>query len=238
VFPIDEDGRLRPASSVVQVHGHGVNRERQEGPHAHSINLDPASRFAFVCDLGLDKVFSYRFDSAAGKLTPNDPPAVDLPPGSGPRHMAFHPSARFAYVINEMASTITAFWYDAETGVLSRAQTLSTLPAGFKGTNTCAEVAVHPNGKFVYGSNRGHDSIAIFSVDPVTGRLTAAGHEPTQGKTPRGFGIDPTGAYLLAANQDSNTVVVFRIDASTGKLTPTGQTVIVHQPCCVVFVPQ
>ncbi len=233
VLPIDETGRLKPASSVIAHHGKGPNRERQEGPHAHSINVDPANRFAFAADLGADRIFIYRFDPAAGKLTPNDPPAVVIAPGSGPRHFAFHPTGRFAYVINELASTITAFWYDAESGSLSTVQTISTLPKGFKGENTTAEIVVHPSGKFVYGSNRGHDSIAIFSVDAASGHLTAIGHEPTQGRTPRNFSIDPTGTYLLAANLDSNSVTVFRLDPATGRLKATGQKVPVHKPSCI-----
>ncbi len=233
VLPIDETGRLKPASSVIAHHGKGPNRERQEGPHAHSINVDPANRFAFAADLGADRIFIYRFDPAAGKLTPNDPPAVVIAPGSGPRHFAFHPTGRFAYVINELASTITAFWYDAENGSLSTVQTISTLPKGFKGENTTAEIVVHPSGKFVYGSNRGHDSIAIFSVDAASGRLTAIAHEPTQGRTPRNFSIDPTGTYLLAANLDSNSVTVFRLDPATGRLKATGQKLQIHKPSCM-----
>jgi 6-phosphogluconolactonase len=236
VLPIDEQGRLKPASAAIAHHGKSVNVERQEGPHAHSINLDAANQFAFAADLGLDKVLVYRFDARAGTLRPNEPPAAIVAPGSGPRHFAFHPSGRFAYVINELGSTITVFWYDAETGALSTVQTISTVPRDFKGTNYPAEVVVHPSGKFVYGSNRGHDSIAIFSVDAATGRLTAQGHEPTQGKNPRNFAVDPTGNYLLAANQDSDTVVVFRLDPATGKLKPMGQTLKIHKPVCIKYV--
>jgi 6-phosphogluconolactonase len=236
VLPIDEQGRLKPASSAIAHHGKSVNPERQQEPHAHSINLDAGNQFAFAADLGLDKILVYRFDPAAGTLTPNAPPAATVAPGSGPRHFAFHPSGRFAYVINELGSTITVFWYDAETGVLSTIQTISTVPRDFKGTNYPAEVVVHPSGKFVYGSNRGHDSIAIFSVDAATGRLTPQGHEPTQGKNPRNFAVDPTGNFLLAANQDSDTVVVFRLDPATGRLKPTGQTLKIHKPVCIKYV--
>lgn len=235
VLPIDKTGRLQPASSVVAHHGRGPNPQRQEAAHAHSINLDPANRFAFVADLGLDKVFVYRFDKEAGSLTPNDPPTVAVAPGAGPRHFAFHPSGRFAYVVNELASTVTAFWYDAENGTLSTIQTISTLPSTYKEANTAAEIVVHPSGKFAYASNRGHDSIAIFTVDAATGRLVAAGHESTRGKTPRNFAVDPTGTYLLAANQDSDTIVVFRLDPATGRLKATGQTLKVHKPVCVRF---
>jgi 6-phosphogluconolactonase len=233
VLPLDETGRLKPASSVIAHRGKGPNPQRQEGPHAHSINVDPANRFAFAADLGADRIFIYHLDPAGGKLTPNDPPAAVIAPGSGPRHFAFHPTGRFAYVINELASTITAFWYDAENGSLSTVQTISTLPKDFKGENTTAEIVVHPSGKYVYGSNRGHDSIAMFSVDAATGRLTAMGHEPTQGHTPRNFSIDPTGTYLLAANLDSNTVTVFHLDPSTGRLKATGQKLQIHKPSCM-----
>jgi 6-phosphogluconolactonase len=233
VLPILESGSLRAASSSVAHHGRGPNAERQEKAHAHSINVDPANRFAFVCDLGCDKVFVYRFDPTTGSLKAAS--AATLPPGSGPRHFAFHPSGRFAYSANELGSTVTTFWYDAENGTLSPVQTLSTLPASFKdaNTNTVSEVVVHPSGKYVYAANRGHDSIAIFTVDAATGRLTAAGHESTQGKTPRNFNIDPSGTFLLAANQDSDSVVVFRLDPATGKLRATGQKLALRKPVCI-----
>jgi 6-phosphogluconolactonase len=236
-LPIQADGRLREASSFIQHKGSSVNPKRQEGPHAHSINLDTANRFACAADLGLDQVLVYQFDATKGTLTPHTPPFAAVAPGAGPRHFAFHPSGRYAYVINEMNSTVTAFTYDAQQGTLKELHTLSTLPAGFKGNNSTAEVQVHPSGKFLYGSNRGHDSIAIFTIDQDTGRLTAAGHELTQGRTPRNFGIDPTGSYLLAANQATDTIVVFRIDPQTGNLKATGQTVSMPTPVCVKFVP-
>lgn len=235
-LPIGEDGQLGDATSFIQHEGSSVNPQRQKGPHAHSINLDPANRFAFAPDLGLDKIMSYRFDAAKHLLTPNDPPAAAVAPGSGPRHFDFHPNGRFAYAINELASTITALEYDAERGTFQTLQTVSALPDGFEGKSFTADVHVHPSGKFVYGSNRGHDSIAIFAVDTSTGKLSAIGHQSTQGKTPRNFGIDPTGAYLLAANQDTDNVVVFRIDAATGKLSPTGQSIRVRMPVCVKFL--
>ena len=237
-LPIDADGRLRPSSSFIQHQGSGADPSRQQGPHAHSINLDAAGRFAVVADLGLDKVFVYRFDDVKGTLAANDPPFARVAPVSGPRHFAFHPSGRFAYVINEMANTVTAFAYDAAAGSLTLFQTISTLPEGFRGTSHTAEVQVHPSGKFLYGSNRGHDSIAIFSVDPGTGKLALVGIEPTQGKNPRNFAIDPGGAYLLAENGDSGTIVVFRIDSRTGALGPTGQSVRVPKPVCIKMVPK
>ncbi|HEY8506629.1 MAG TPA: lactonase family protein, partial [Gemmataceae bacterium] len=217
-LPVRDSGEVGEATAFVQHEGSSVNKRRQEGPHAHSINLDAAGRFAFVADLGLDKVLIYRFDPAKGTLTPNDPPSAQVEPGSGPRHFAFHPSGKFAYLINELTSTVTAFTYDAQSGALKPVQTISTLPEDFKGSNTTAEVQVHPSGKFVYGSNRGHDSIAMFAVDEKTGRLTFLGCEPTRGKTPRNFGIDPSGRILLAANQDSGNVVAFKIDAESGRL--------------------
>jgi len=238
-LPIKKDGSLSEASAFIQHSGSSVNPKRQAGPHAHAINLDAANRFVFVPDLGLDKVMIYRFDSAKGALIPNEPAFGVVPPGSGPRHIAFHPNSRFAYVINEMLCTMTTFSYDARRGELKELQTLSTLPAGESvqpGYST-AEVLAHPSGKFIYGSNRGHDTIAIFAVDQETGKLTPVGHESTQGKAPRCFGIDPTGAYLLAANQGTDNVVVFRIDQKSGKLTPTGQSIEVGAPVCVQFMP-
>ena len=234
---IREDGRLGAHTAAIQHQGSSVNPNRQQGPHGHSINLDAANRFAFAADLGLDKVLVYRFDPVKGSLTPNDPPAASVAPGAGPRHFAFHPNGRFAYVINEILSTVTAFRYDAERGILTEIQTVATLPADFKGTSSTAEVQVHPSGKFLYGSNRGHDSLAIFTIDADTGRLTPAGHQPTGGKTPRNFGIDPTGNWVLAANQSSNNIAVFRVDLQTGALKPTGTALEVPVPVCVKMMP-
>ncbi|MBM3803359.1 MAG: lactonase family protein [Acidimicrobiia bacterium] len=235
-FPIASDGRLGDRSGFVQHSGSSVNPQRQKAPHAHSINMDPANQFAVAADLGLDKVLVYRFDKAKGTLTPNEPPAASVKPGSGPRHFAFHPQDRSAYVINELANTVTAFRYEASKGVLSEIQTISTLPSGFAGTSHTAEVQVHPSGKFLYGSNRGHDSIAVFAIE-ASGRLRYVENVATGGSTPRNFGISPDGRYLLAANQQSNNVVVFRIDANSGRLTPTGSTLEVPTPVCVKFLP-
>jgi 6-phosphogluconolactonase len=237
VIPLADDGTLRKPTATVQHEGSSVNPDRQTAPHAHSINVSPDNRFAFVADLGLDKVLVYKLEAATGTLTPNDPPSVQLAPGAGPRHFAFHPSGEFAYVINELTSTVTALAYDAEHGVLKELQTLTTLPADFTGNNTTAEVQVHPTGKFLYGSNRGHDSIAMFAIDPATGKLTALGQHPSGGKTPRNFGIDPTGAFLLAAHQDSNSVVVHRIDSATGRLSATDHQVEIPTPVCIKFAP-
>jgi 6-phosphogluconolactonase len=236
VLPIGEDGRLKEPSCFIQHAGSSVNPRRQQGPHAHSINVDPGNRFAMVADLGLDKVLVYRFDARRGQLEPNDPPSVALKPGAGPRHFSFHPDGHHAYVINELHSTITALGYDAQRGKLTAIQTVSTLPAGFEGNNSTAEVQVHPSGRFVYGSNRGHDSIAIFAVDAPTGKLTPVGHELTQGETPRNFALDPTGTWLLAENQRTGTVVVFRIDQQTGKLSATGQVLEIPSPVCIKFL--
>ena len=236
VLPVNENGLLGNPTTVIHHQGSGPDKQRQETPHAHSIMLDKAQQFALVNDLGLDRVMVYRFDPKAGKLTPNDPPSASVAAGSGPRHLAFSPDGKFAYVNNEMALTVTTFAFDAERGVLRELQTLPTVPEGTgRAGNSTAEIRVHPSGKFVYVSNRGPDSIAIFRADPKTGMLTAAGFEPTQGKTPRSFSIAPGGRYLLAANQNSDSVVVFRIDEESGKLTPTGTTVNVPSPVCVEF---
>lgn len=235
VLPIDSTGKLSAASASIQHTGSGIDKSRQEKPHAHSINIDAKNRFAFAADLGLDKVLIYRFDADKGTLVANDPPAGVVAPGSGPRHFAFHPSGRFAFVNNEMTSSVTAFKYDAEKGSLTEIHTLSTLPNEVKGNST-AETVVHPSGKFVYVSNRGHDSIAIFTFDEASGKLTAAGHCLTGGKTPRNFNIDPTGQFLLAANQGTNDVFSFRIDSATGQLTATGSKIEVGSPVCVRFL--
>lgn len=236
-LPIQADGALAEPGTVIQHQGSSVNPARQAGPHAHFITTDPANRFALACDLGLDQVLVYRLDPAKAALVANDPPFVAVKPGSGPRHLAFHPSGRFVFLINEMGSTLTVFAYDAKRGVLKEGQTISTLPQEFTGKSSGAEVQVHPSGKFVYGSNRGHDSIAVFGFDPKRGQLTCLQHQSTEGKTPRHFAFDPTGKWLLAENQESDSVVVFRVDAKTGSLNPTGQTISVGAPVCAVFVP-
>jgi 6-phosphogluconolactonase len=238
VLPIGPDGMLKPASAFVQHVAPGTPAEAPIVPRAHSIYVDAANRFAYVPDLGLDQVRIYRFGSEAGSLEPADPPFAPLPAGAGPRHFAFHPNGRFAYVINEKNMTVTAFSHDAARGGLTQVQTVSTLPPGkaVEAGFSTAEVQVHPSGRFLYGSNRGHNSIALFTIDEGSGRLAFVDTTPTEGNTPRGFGIDPTGAYLLAANQRSDTVVVFRIDRASGRLAPTGHTVAVGSPVCVTFV--
>ena len=210
-------------SAFIQDHGSSVNPGRQEGPHAHILITDAGDKFAFGCDLGLDKVMIFKFDPAEGTLVAADPAFAPVKAGAGARHIAFHPNGRWAYVITEMASTITAFSYDGANGKLAEFQTESTLPKDYAGRSTCAEVAVHPSGNCVYGSNRGDDSIAVFSCDPVTGRLSFVERDPTGGKTPRQFEIDPTGAYMLVGNQDSGAVVVFRIDQATWPFAAHGK---------------
>jgi 6-phosphogluconolactonase len=236
VLPIGEDGKLGDVCSSAQHSGNSVNKARQSEPHAHSINLDKDNRHVFVADLGLDRVMIYRYQRDKGGLTSNDPQSATVTPGSGPRHFAFHPDGKHAYVINEMANTITVFDYDAETGSLTSKQTVTTLPVTFRGESSTAEILVHPSGKWVYGSNRGHNSIAVFRVDPKTGKLVPTGFQNTGIKTPRNFNIDPSGKFLVVANQDGDSLVVFAIDPMTGALRPTPHKVTVPSPVCVKFV--
>ena len=235
MLPVLEGGGLGEATGFVQHEGGSV-LERQAGPHAHSINLDPGNRYAFVADLGLDKVMIYRLDLDRGKLIPGDEPWAEVQAGAGPRHFDFHPNGRYAYLINEIGNTMTAFAYDEARGALREVQTASTLPEAFSGTSYTADVHVAPSGKFVYGSNRGHDSIAIFGIDEGTGRMTPLGCEPTQGQSPRNFGIDPTGTFLLAANQETGNVVTFRMDQGTGALVPTGHVTEIPAPVCLEMI--
>jgi len=238
VLPIEPDGRLRAPSTSVQHHGSSVNHQRQEGPHAHFVTWDPDHKFTFVCDLGLDKVLSYRLSPSLSTLTPGDPPFFSLKSGSGPRHLAFSRNGRFTYVLNEISSTLISCSYDGAKGELKEIESVSTLPEGFHGANTCAEIQVDGSGRFLYTSNRGHDSIAVFALDPGTGKATLKQHQATQGKTPRHFSLDPSGRWLLAENQDSDNVVVFAVDSQTGQLSPTGDSQSVGAPVCVVFLPK
>jgi 6-phosphogluconolactonase len=235
VLPIESGGQLGPPVAFVQHEGSSVH-PRQKGPHAHCINLAANNGFAYSADLGLDKVMIYEFDPQSGSLRPNAKQGfAPVEPGSGPRHFAFHPTRPFAYVINELNSTITAFHSDSQLGKLEVLHKVATLPSDFTGKSTTAEIAVSPDGRFVYGSNRGHDSIVVFSVDNASGRLTYVSHHASGGKTPRSFAIDPTGNFLLAANQQSHNVVVFRIDEETGQLEPTDHVIQVPFPVCVAF---
>jgi 6-phosphogluconolactonase len=236
VFPVQADGTFGKETTFIQDTGKGINAARQEGPHAHCMVLDTANRFAFACDLGTDKVMVYRYDSSHGTLLPNEPAFARMKDGAGPRHLAFSPGEHHAYVLNELDSTITTFAYDRRRGSLSELQNISMLPDGFKGGNTAAEVEVHPSGKFLFASNRGNDSIAVFAIDRGTGKLTCVQDCPTQGKTPRHFAIDPTGHRLVVANQDSDNLVVFAIDPETGRLTKSGQPLEIPSPVCVAFV--
>jgi 6-phosphogluconolactonase len=234
MFPILADGRLDPASDIVQHHGSGMNQRRQERAHAHCIVVDPTSRFLFVADLGIDKVMVYKMDLEHGKMIHTGEAGATQ--GAGPRHLTFHPNGEYAYLIHELNGTMTAFAYHAENGMLEALQTLSTLPEDYHGYNMCADVHVAPSGRYLYGSNRGHDSIVIYAIDEHSGRMALVGHESTRGKTPRNFAIDPGGQYLLAANQDTNDIVTFKIDADSGKLSEIGQVTQVAAPVCIKFV--
>ena len=237
VLPIQGDGRLGQATDLVQHQGSSIIPERQKGPHPHSVQVDPANRYVIVPDLGVDKVFVYRLDLTEGKLIPNEPPSVQAIPGSGPRHFDFHPSGRYAYLVTEIDSTIITFEYDPSEGTLEKLQTVSALPQGFDDRSHCADLHVSPSGNFIYGSNRGHDSIVIFAIDQETGRLTYVDHEPTQGRVPRNFIIDPTGTWLLASNQESDTILTFKIDQVTGKLEPSGHVAEAPMPACLKLTP-
>jgi len=234
-IPVNADGSLGEAASFVQHSGSSVNKQRQSGPHAHETVLSPDGKILFVPDLGMDKIMAYRWD-AKGQLTPNDPPFTQIAPGSGPRHMAFNPSGRFAYVMTEMTASVIAFAYDSKNGAMTEMQTYPATPVDFAGVKSGAEVAVHPNGKFLYASNRNHNSIAIFTID-AKGALTSGGNVSVQGRTPRHFVIDPSGNFLIVENQDSGNIVIFKIDPATGGLTPTGDTLEISQPVSLVFAP-
>ncbi len=237
-LPIKADGSVGDHTGFVQHEGKSVTK-RQSQPNAHSVNVSPDNRFAFVADLGLDKILIYKLDAAKGTLVPNDPPFTAVAPGSGPRHFAFHPNGKFAYVINEINLTMTAFTYDAAKGALTELQTVSTLPAadgpGPKPGWSTAEVVAHPSGKFLYGSNRGHDTIAVFTV-AANGKLTLVQNAAAEVKTPRNFNLDPTGQWLFTAGQSSDSLALFKVDQATGQLTATGTKLEVGQPVCVKFL--
>ena len=236
VLPIKKDGSVGALVSQIKHKGSSVT-PRQKAPHAHSIHLGPNNKFAFAPDLGIDKVLVFSFDEKTGAIAETKFDGAKLEPGSGPRHFGFHPDGKFAYVINELKQTVTAFRYNAKRGRLRTLQTLSSVPHPVKGNST-AEVLVHPTGQFLYGSNRGHNSIAMFRINEKNGKLTALGHESTRGSTPRNFGIDPTGQFLLAANQQSDNVAVFRINQDTGKLKFTGNEIKLSKPVCVRMILQ
>jgi len=234
VFPVDKDGSVGEAAEFVQHSGAGVNKERQEGPHAHWIETSADNRFALVADLGLDELLVYRFDPGSGKLAANEPPYGKVNAGSGPRHAAFSKDGRFIYLLSEIKGTVDVFRYDA--GKLSGVQTIESLPKNFSGSNDAAELVMHPSGKFLYASNRGEDAIVVFRVDQHKGTLQVMDRTSTQGKTPRSFAIDPTGKLLLASNQGSDDIVVFRIDQKNGKLSATGRKLDAPSPVCLIFV--
>ena len=237
ILPVGEGGRLGEAVSFQQHHGSGVNHERQTGPHAHEVVFSPDNRFLLVPDLGLDQILVYRFDAAKGAIAPNDPPFGVVAPGSGPRHLVFHPNGKIVYVLNEMTSTVTAFRYDAAKGALQDFQTLSALPAHFTQPTNAAEIVINAAGTALYTSNRGHDSIAMFAIEPERFRLVEPELTPTLGKTPRHIALDPDGRFLLVSNQDSDNIAVFRVHSRSAELTPTRYLPVEQpRPVCLVFV--
>lgn len=233
-YSLGASGELLASVSNIQHVGKSVDPARQEGPHAHCILIDPSDKYVCAVDLGLDQVVIYSLDRTAGALTNTGKP-FKATPGFGPRHLAFHPNGKHAFVIHEMASQLSSCSWDASSGTMTEIQHLSTLPSDFSGSTSTAEVLVHPNGKFVYGSNRGHDSISVFSFDEASGKLALIGHTATKGQTPRNFRIDPTGSYLLAQNQGSDSIYSFRIDAAKGSLEQVGEPITVGSPCCIKF---
>jgi len=236
VLPINADGSLAALSDLATLPGMpGPHRIQQPSSYPHHCPFDPTGKFIVVPDKGLDKVFVFRLDAAAGKLTPNDPPWVTTRAGAGPRHVDFHRTRPYAYVLNELDSSMTTYQFDSGRGELKPIQIIPTIPDTYTGNNTAAEIAVARSGRFVYASNRGHNSIVIFGIDAASGRLKPVGWEPTQGLTPRYFGLDPAGANLYAANQESDTVVAFRVNERTGGLTPTGETLDTRTPCTIAF---
>lgn len=237
-YQIREDGGLSEAASHHQHTGSSVNERRQKEPHAHSVNLSPDNRFALVCDLGTDKVNVYAIDPASARMTPHEPAYAKVPAGGGPRHLAFHPNGKFVFVNNELTMTETVFAWDAEKGVLTEIETVSTLPEADRGKEgfSTAETVVHPNGRFVYVSNRTHDTLAVFACDPATGKLTLIQNAPAEGQIPRNFSLDPSGKWMIVAHQNSNTAAIFQVDAETGKITFTGDKVDVGGAVCVRFL--
>ena len=235
VLPIQRGGSLGAAVDVKQHEGSGP-REQQKGPHAHCIKLDHVNRHAFAADLGIDKLMIYRFNASNGKLEPAQQASAFLHAGAGPRHLAFHPNGKYLYVINELDSSLTTFKYNAAQGTLTAFESVSTLPRDFTGQSYCADIHVAKSGRFLYGSNRGHDSIVVFAIDPRSGRLSLVEHVSTEGKWPRNFTIDPSGTFLLVANQHTDNVVTFRIDQQAGRLTPTGQVTEIPVPVCLQFL--
>lgn len=237
VVPVASDGKLGEMTDFVQHSGKGADPQRQEGPHAHCVTFSPDGKLAFACDLGIDKILAYKFDPDKGKLTPHTPAFTPVKPGSGPRHMVFRPDGKFAYVNHELTSTVAAYSYDAAAGTLKELQTVSTLPGWYDGPNTGAELGVHPSGKWLYASNRGNNTVVLFTIDPADGTLTYVEEQNTGGKTPRHFGIEPSARHLTIANQDSDTLLACRIDSGNGRLKPSGVFASCPSPVCAKFLP-
>ena len=235
-FAIGSDGKLGERTGYHQHSGSSADASRQTGPHAHSVNFDKQNRHVIVADLGLDQVKVYKFNASTGAMVPNEPAFAKVKPGSGPRHFSFHPSGKYAYVINEMACTVTAFRWNAKAGTLTEIETVTTLPVPVQRGFSTAEVVAHPNGRFLYGSNRGHNTLAVFQVDAASGKLKTVEHKSTQGEIPRNFAIDPTGQFLIAANQNSNTIVLFRINQTSGALEQIGSPIAAPSPVCVRYL--
>lgn len=235
-LPIKSDGSLGEHASFFQHKGSSVNPQRQKEPHAHCIAVSPDNKYAFAADLGTDEIVCYKLDPATATLTPNKPSSAKAPPGAGPRHLTFHPNGKRAYVINELLNSVSAFDYDADSGTLAEKQTISTLPDDFKGTSYCADVKITPDGRFLYGTNRGHDSVAAYRIGE-DGRLSLVAIEPSRGKGPQNLAITPDGAWLLCANMPGDNVVVFRIDSKTGRLKASGEPVRQTSPSCIMLLP-
>jgi 6-phosphogluconolactonase len=235
VFPVNRDGSICAASCVIEHKGSGPNKERQEKAHAHYVSLTPDEKYLCAVDLGIDKIMVYNFDSTTGRLQPSGHSEVNIRPGSGPRHMVFHQSGRFAYLINELSSDIVAFEYSPEEGTFNEIQYISTLPSEYTGINYCSAIHISPDGRYLYGSNRVHDSIAIFNIDNNNGKLELIATVPTKGSYPRDFQIDPSGKFFYAANQNSDSIVVFRILLESGIIEPTGKVINVPSPVCIKF---
>ena len=235
MFPIYSSGSLGDASQTIRLEGSSTNKDRQESSHPHSVNISPNNKFAYVPDLGTDKIMIYNLDLENGKMLPAQQPFMKVQNGAGPRHFAFHPNGKQAYVVNELDATVNAFDYNSATGQLAEIQSITTVPDDFKAFNACADIHVHPSGKFLYASNRGHNSIVIYSIDAATGQLTFVGHEPTKGDFPRNFILDPSGHFLLVANQNTNGIFLFKIDQKTGELEVVDKTKV-PTPVCLKFL--
>ena len=236
-FPVNKDGTVGQAASIIQHHGSSIDPSFQDRPHAHSSIFSPNNRFVIAADVGTDEVYTYRANPITAKIEPHDPSATKVKPGSGPRHLVFHPSGQFCYVINEAGNTVIVFKWIEETGVLEKMQMIATVPLDFKGTSHTAEIVVHPSGKFLFGSNRGHDSIVVFSIDPISGILTTVEYQSSEGNFPTNFNLDPTGSFLFAANERSDSVVTFSVNQDSGHLTPTKQVLTIPNPACLRWVP-